>query len=418
MILATLGSDKSVTTIDAIMTEIFTGVKPNEIRIYREESDPRQNFSEKLKDTLKLLGIDSKIREIVIGDKISDWKDKMSNEEIDILDITPGRKYMAIVANNYSKAKEVRYAYLKEERKGYHVFGYVSPLEIKVYNIRDGKEVNYEPPSTLDGDEISFLNSEGLTSLYNLLSLHGKLNILVGDEDLNLDKPDIRDDYINNCLIRSGFKKYDEEKDVEKYEKQDSFFLADTNTYIKLGNRLGWLTKGKLLASKSVYNELLNKTKNTQKEGKTILFHLGMYSYTLLHRNPPISEFNKSGDIPLIEEAKKIKDNISEQLVLITADRQESYVAGSNKVKSIFLNTLKDGKGDIGELLFCLTYRSEYTDPHDNAKKELSIELNGEETVKILPYQLHEGKSKVVTKNKELNYAKVIEKLYEIVKNQ
>lgn len=36
MILGTLGSDKSVTTINAVMTEVFAGVKPDEIRIYRK----------------------------------------------------------------------------------------------------------------------------------------------------------------------------------------------------------------------------------------------------------------------------------------------------------------------------------------------------------------------------------------------
>ncbi|WP_162268489.1 hypothetical protein AB1303_00915 [Saccharolobus solfataricus] len=49
-----------------------------------------------------------------------DWKNKISNEKINVLDITPGRKYMAIIGSNYVQADEVRYAYLKDERKGYH----------------------------------------------------------------------------------------------------------------------------------------------------------------------------------------------------------------------------------------------------------------------------------------------------------
>ncbi|WP_158011700.1 hypothetical protein AB1303_00920 [Saccharolobus solfataricus] len=50
MILGTLGSDKSVTTVDAIMTEIFTGIKLDEIRIYREDANTKPDFVTKMKD--------------------------------------------------------------------------------------------------------------------------------------------------------------------------------------------------------------------------------------------------------------------------------------------------------------------------------------------------------------------------------
>jgi len=37
MIFATLGSNKLVTTLDAIMTELFTGIRPDKILILSEE---------------------------------------------------------------------------------------------------------------------------------------------------------------------------------------------------------------------------------------------------------------------------------------------------------------------------------------------------------------------------------------------
>lgn len=415
MILGTLGSDKSVTTINAIMTEIFTGIKPDEIRIYREEGDSKLNLSENLRYVLNLLGINSRIKEIVIGNKISDWMNKMKDEKIDVLDVTPGRKYMAIISTNYSQAEEVRYAYLKDERRGYHVFGYVSPSEIKLINIRNGKEISYDPPLTVkDEDEISTLDREGLLALYNLLSLFGKVDILVGGESLN----DIDDEYVQTCLTRSGFKEYEEEKEIEEFANKNYYFIADTNVYIKLGHRLGYLTKGRLLASRSVYNELLNKTKNTQKETKTILFHLGMYSFSSLHKNPPVGEYSRSGDIPLIEEARKIKDNIADPIVLITADKQVSYVANSHMVKSIWLNTIRNGKGDYGELLFCLSYRREYMNSTDYTRKDVILQLEDKEIVKLMPSSLGSGLTKVQTIDKKRNYAIMIKKLQEITRGK
>ncbi|AWR98000.1 hypothetical protein DFR86_10940 [Acidianus sulfidivorans JP7] len=423
MILGTLGSDKSVTTVDAIMTEIFTGLKPNEIRIYREEPNSKQDFPTYMKDALKILNIEAEIKDVVLGSGILEWKNKISNEKINVLDITPGRKYMAIIGGNYIKADEVRYAYLKNERKGYHVFGYVPLSEIKVYNIRDGRKIGYDPPLTkkCEGEEcVSSLDSEGLTALYNLLSMHGKIDVRFGDEsifDLTRDN-NLEDEYFDNCMIRSGFKRFEEERKIENTE---GFFIADTNVYIKLGNRLGYLTKGRLLASKSVYNELMEKTKNTQKQGNAILFYQGMYSYRSLHKNPPVSDYNRTGDIPLIQEARKIKENIPEKLTIITADKQLSYSALSQGVNVIFLHNLRNNSegpeksGNIGELLLCASYRREYTSEYDREKKDLILTINDKEILKIEPSSPYNGFSIIKTLNKEFNYAKLIEKLYKII---
>lgn len=417
MILGTLGSDKSVTTLDAIMTEIFTGIKPDEIRIYREEESKDKEFYAKLESVLKLLGVNAKVVEVVIGDTFSAWKEKMTSEKIDILDVTPGRKYMAYAAAEYSSAKEVRYAYLKRETEGYRVFGYVSPKEIKVINLRDGSEISYTQPTIQGGDANSKLNPIGLTAFYNLLSLSGKVNILVGGDEL-----DNNDNYAKMCLIRAGYRVFEEENKIEELAKQGYYFLADTNVYINLGFRIQKITKGRLLASRSAYNELSNKTKNTQKQSDTIIFDIGMYTYTKIHRTPPIiSEYKPQGDIPLINEARILKDNIVDQIAIITGDVQVANRAQSQKVKSILLSQLKpSNEGNIGELLFCLSYQSQYYDLHDpnSIKKEVEITLDGRRIAILRPYIVNEGVVNVIVKDPRYNYAKLVEELSSIISRQ
>lgn len=415
MILGTLGSNKAITTTDAIMTEIFTGLKPNEIRIYREEENKYKEFSAKLESILKLLGINAKVKEIVIGDSFSAWKEKMSSKTIDVLDVTPARKYMAYIAASYSKASEIRYAYLKKESEGYRVFGYVPLQEIKVINMRDGSQISYSPPLTQGGELVSRLDYEGLTAFYNLLSLHGKVEIEIGGDVLDFKEP--QDDYVEKCLTRAGYKVFEEEKIVEELANQGYNFLADTNTYINLGLRLDSITRKRLLASKSVYNELSYKTKDTQKIGDAIIFDLGMYTYTKIHKTPPItSDYKHGGDIPLINEARILKENVLDQIAIITADEKLANRAQSQKVKSVLLSRKKPSEqGNIGELLFCLGYRSHYMAKEDLIKTDVKLLIEGKEVATIRPYILHEGLVDVQVKNPKLNYAKLVEELQRMI---
>ncbi|AAK41644.1 PIN domain-containing protein [Saccharolobus solfataricus] len=244
--------------------------------------------------------------------------------------------------------------------------------------------------------------------------MHGNADVKFGNESVfDLARgSSTNDELLNICMIRSGFKKFEEEKEIQN---TDGFFIADTSVYIKLGNRLGYLTKDRLLASKSVYNELSERTKLTQMGKEIIVFYLGMYSYRHLHKSPPVSEYNKSGDIPLIEETRKIKENIPEKVTLITADRQLKQRARTLGVNVIFLNTLKSDSGNMSELLLCASNRREYMEKYDYARRDLTITINDKEVIKIESDPTKEGFSRIKTLNKEFNYAKLIEKLYEMI---
>jgi len=223
--LATLGSDKSVTTINAIMTELLTDIKPRKVIILRE-TPSNKDIRDGLRKALSYLGIEAEIQEKVIGEGVTNWRVKVSEKDVDVFDITPGRKYMALVSAEYSKAKEVRYIYLKNESEGYRIFGYVPFQKLKIFNMRTGEEIKLsQPPITKTLDSKSRLDIESLTALYNILSLHGNVKVKVGERYVEEEE----DEFIELCKSRAGVIVYEEEEEIVKAE--DAFFLADTNVY-------------------------------------------------------------------------------------------------------------------------------------------------------------------------------------------
>ena len=90
MILATLGSSRLVTTLDAIMTELFTGIKPDRILILSEEARELD-----LTNITKPFGINAETKVLELGVGINSWREKVRDISMDVADITPGRKYMA-----------------------------------------------------------------------------------------------------------------------------------------------------------------------------------------------------------------------------------------------------------------------------------------------------------------------------------
>ena len=414
MKLATLGSDKSVTTINAIMTELLTDINPSEIYIYRE-TQPKRTLNG-LKDVLKMLGISVEIYEKIIGEGVTTWKEKISKEDIDVFDITPGRKYMALASANYSHAKEVRYVYLKEESQGYRIFGYVPFEKLKVFRINDGKEIKINPPPyTINSlDREATLDAESLTALYNILKLHGEVKLRIGFDYID----DLDDEFIKTCKIRSGMLRFKEEGEIKDYLKTNSVFIADTNIYINLGNRIRNLFYEKdkgfmLFPSTSVYNELDYKLKGTQKgDKKMVLFRLGMDTYNSIHKSfiqevkKNMEEKNKMGDVALKVEAENLKRNLPYNVIIITGDK--GLALSSYSVKTLLLKELSPSKDyDMGEFLYCLSFSEYYYEG-----KRLRIEVNGKEVAEIV--NGNDYKVKVKTLEPKYNYAKVLESLMKL----
>ncbi|MCY0860922.1 MAG: PIN domain-containing protein [Metallosphaera prunae] len=398
MILGTLGSDKSVTTVNAIMTEVFAGVKPDEIRIYREYAVPSR--LDGLNKALNLLSLSPEIKEIVVGDDLDAWRNYMKGEQIDILDITPGRKSMALTSANYAQAKEVRYAYIRYESEGYRVFGYVPFTHLKLLDLRTEKSINLEPPPVRETDRVSQLTRDSLTALINILSLHGKveLDASVEEEDEEL------------CRRRSGFVRFANEGLVRK-KAEEGLIVADTNVYINLGTRLGDLARRgrelRLIPSRSVYDELLGKIENSSKDSRLPRFILGLESYYQIHRIPPRSKQGNYGDRSLLEELKFMKMSVAEKVIFVTGDWELGNKARAH-TDTVILEGKKEGEGDWGTYLECLG-KLQFKG------KKPGILVNGETVATVEqppnPSVSPDYRTIVKTLKPNLNYAKVLEAL-------
>ncbi|MDT7906379.1 MAG: hypothetical protein RQ863_07255 [Sulfolobales archaeon] len=393
MILATLGSSKLVTTLDAIMTELFTGIKPDRILILSEEARELD-----LTNITRPFGINAETKVLELGVGINSWREKVRDISMDVADITPGRKYMAVAVLNYSQAEEVRYAYLREEDKGYHIFGYVPLQEITVFDVRKGTSIPYEPPKTVPNlPKKVDIGVESLKALVNLYSLLGEV--------------DYDQDFEELCKLRSGGVRFKEEERIREYVKKGYFFLADVNAYVNLGDRLAKITWDRengprLLASRSTYNELLRLTMSTQR-GEDPKFFLAMSSYRRIHKQIPVSQSDRGSDVALIAEAKALKRELPAPLAVITGDQGVRRSGVSQGVEVILLHDKVEGQYDVGEFLFCGSFY-----------RDIVISVDGEPFAKVLKSEFpDERKVKVVTLKSEYNYAYVLSQLEETMKN-
>jgi|SRR5579875_2258918 len=404
MKLGILGSDKLVTTTNALMHELFAGALPDEVVIFAE--DPPKTTFDRLSEALLLLGLKPKIKYVVLGEDFSKWGEAFS--EVDIVDVTPGRKITALIAASTTRGK-VRYAYLKEEARGYRVFGYVPLQQIKLIELPEFKEVAMSAKHTVSAGEAT-LDKEGLTAMYNLYTLSGQVNIRFGSlptpatlEELLQNKVTLTQEdqqYLHTCAKRAGYIQYEEEKEIAQTQDTLTF---DTNIYIELGERV--LRKArKTHPLRSVYDELdrvsLNYNKRpTPDEAK---FLLGMADYTLIHGAPPPSLTKHSGDVGIIEEVMERKKHL-ETLTLVTLDQALAQRARVRGIRTIHPHTPRRAQGDVGELLRTL---AQYTDIQIYIGNEQVASLKREDTNTL----------KVVALRPQHNYAQLVQTLQKFIR--
>ncbi|BFH74166.1 PIN domain-containing protein [Sulfurisphaera javensis] len=405
MILATLGSNKLVTTTNAILTEVFTGLKPDEIVILAEEQSKR-DYS-KIAEILKVLGINAKVTEKIMGRGIEEWRNKLKDLKIDVADITPGRKYMALAVYTYSNAHEIRYIYLEKEEEGYRIFGYAPFTDVRIYDLRNSSLISYDPPQTIKGGNKNVeLGREGIRALLNLYLLLGNeivLNLKSEEGSISLtydgnklsEISQLANEY-KTCLVRSGFFVYEAEDNIKRLASdKDNYFIADVNVYINLGNRLSNLIKNgnQILFSSSTYSELENMLNTTQKNDKKLYIgNLGMDSFKKIHNTIPAGYVNKKlgSDIKLIKEAMDLKGHYP-NVILLTCD-QGVYNSAHQKIKTVLLKELRNGKGSVEELIYCLRYFA-----------DIDLEINGKVYATIKRERMY-GKDKLSLINQEEKY--------------
>ncbi|MBW9141653.1 MAG: hypothetical protein K1T65_08245, partial [Candidatus Aramenus sp.] len=419
--LAVLGSDKLVTTTNAILTEVFTGFIPDEIVVLSETAH-KKDISP-LSDLVSMFSdAKVKLREEVVGKGVEKWREKVSSLNVDVADVTPGRKYMAIAVYTYSKANEVRYVFLEKESEGYRVFGYAPFNEIKVFDLRTGRDVPFSPPQVKRcGSDVSYLSNDGLRALINVYSLLGKVGLIIDGEEVSLEE---LTDLINRnryggemgvnayelCATRSGLLVFKEEEEVRKKVDCNTFFVADTNVYVSLGKRIGLITYSKehgrrLIPTRSVFNEIENKLETTQKgDEKLKVFQLASLSFRSLHAPPISSNVRGSGDMPFISETASLKAFLP-HVVMVTRDQGVARAAQGKGIEVVLLKDLVRGSLEgIGEFINCLSLMG----------KKVRLTLNGEEEA-IIESQVT-ASDRVKVKDK-LKYACVIERAEEFIRS-
>lgn len=88
MILGVLGSDKLVTPTNAVLTEVFTGVRPDKVVVLAEEQ-PKADVAG-LKEVLAVFGLSPEIGVKVLGHGIRAWKEGLREVDMDLADVTRG----------------------------------------------------------------------------------------------------------------------------------------------------------------------------------------------------------------------------------------------------------------------------------------------------------------------------------------
>ncbi len=426
--LGVTGSNKLVTTLNSILTELFYGLRPKRITIISEEKH-EEAFIKKIRDALVALGINVEVDEIVIGKDPGEWAERLKGREnsFSVIDITPGRKYMSIMLSKLNS--KIRYVYLKEESEGYRIFGYVSPKKVEVWELYPRPRVinkMEQPKPSKEGRE-TILKSDSITAFINILDAIGEVTIRpkrrnsisdytpnwydveVGNKDKMVEAI-MKDQTFNLCASRSGMIRFKGEDEVKEKIEDGANICFDTNVIISIGHRIFDDIGNKRYLSIplfSVYNELKNHSMNYQRnktDRKTMLFILGLYSFNKMYsamRSPSKS----SGDVPIIKEVTSLKVS-SLRPVLVTMDKSLGERAGLSRIEYIVIDRskpryLENPRGSIGKLLSCLSSFS-----------DVSIEVNGEEVATIVnrssEFQFSHDGAHIIPTSKDFNYVEML----------
>lgn len=116
-----------------------------------------------------------------------------------------------------------------------------------------------------------------------------------------------------------------------------------------------------------------------------------MYAFRLVHDKVP-DPSKKFGDVPLINEAKYLKSEMSEEVTLVTGDSGVMRSARSKGLNVIYLHDREKGKVDFTSKALCLS-----------AFTKVDVNVNGDTFLNVRDWQFET--SKVRSLKQDYNYA-------------
>lgn len=159
--LGIVGSPSIRVVLNSLGLELLSGLIPDKIVLFVEDESVGRVLVDYVSRVTGVLENKPSVEYVVLGRDFSRWFNP--GVDVDLIDITPGRKIHVLGLYAYASEYEVpvRYAYVLDERRfGYKYFGYAPPYAIRLLEVTRGHVYPLElkatePPVEASSSEFS-----------------------------------------------------------------------------------------------------------------------------------------------------------------------------------------------------------------------------------------------------------------------
>ncbi len=134
--LGVIGSLRGLVTSNVVGLETLTDLRIDEVVVFAEPGCDKTVVKELVSEACRAAW--ALVRVIELEEDPREWLEAVSRHDIDVVDITPGRKIhaLSLLLGALEVGARARYCYLvNEARYGYRYFGYAPPSNVKILEI-------------------------------------------------------------------------------------------------------------------------------------------------------------------------------------------------------------------------------------------------------------------------------------------
>ncbi len=242
--LAIPSSPSKSVVLSAIYREILAGGVPEEVYVISDSGDETYKAVRRVFSGLSWAGTDVVLREVT---GVGEWFRALEGLNIDVVDVTPGRKVhaLALYTQAISGGARVRYSYLVDEHRfGYMYPGYAPPQAVKLLEVHpELRELGYRIPGELaEGSWEGDAPVPVLHSLINTARVVGS-ELRVSSRDLRLridtsSEPfgviEASGPYAGTCLDYASFPPniWEVVEEVRRCVREGCAIALDTNAFM------------------------------------------------------------------------------------------------------------------------------------------------------------------------------------------